>query len=271
MADNLPAPESRTESYLAKAAGEDVAIPEKPLSRTEQYLAAIAQGGGGGGSYTAGTGIDITSNTISVDTTTIQPKLTAGTNITIADNVISAAGGSGPTVVQTTGSSTTDVMSQDATTSMLYSDGASKQRIAIGDYSNASKNYAIAIGNSATASGSNGVIAIGRNATASGNHSIAIGGVQVSSPYSIGIGGEVSSSLISGSVALGYKSSPNRSGEVNIGSTITTYGYNNTNYRILGGVHDPVDNHDAATKGYVDGLVGNVAAALNAINNGTQS
>lgn len=47
-----------------------------------------------GGSYTAGDGIDITSNTISVDTDTIQEKLTAGTNITIADNVISAAGGS---------------------------------------------------------------------------------------------------------------------------------------------------------------------------------
>ena len=49
MADNLPAPESRVESYLAKAAGEDVTIPEKPLSRLEQYLDAIAEGGGGGG------------------------------------------------------------------------------------------------------------------------------------------------------------------------------------------------------------------------------
>ena len=38
--------------------------------------------GGGGTSYTAGTGINISEDTISVDTTTIQPKLTAGTNIT---------------------------------------------------------------------------------------------------------------------------------------------------------------------------------------------
>lgn len=45
---------------------------------------------GGGGSYTSGNGIDITSNTISVDTTTIQEKLTAGNNITIASNTISA-------------------------------------------------------------------------------------------------------------------------------------------------------------------------------------
>lgn len=47
-------------------------------------------GGGGGTSYTAGTGIDITDDTISVDTDTIQEKLTAGTNITISDNTISA-------------------------------------------------------------------------------------------------------------------------------------------------------------------------------------
>lgn len=48
--------------------------------------------GGGGGSYTAGTGIDITEGTISVDTNTIQPKLTAGSNIAISEeNVISAS------------------------------------------------------------------------------------------------------------------------------------------------------------------------------------
>lgn len=51
--------------------------------------------GGGGTSYTAGEGIDITEDTISVDTDTIQEKLTAGSNITIVDNVISAAGGGG--------------------------------------------------------------------------------------------------------------------------------------------------------------------------------
>ncbi len=42
-------------------------------------------------------------------------KLSAGTNITIVDNVISAEGG-GVNVVQTTGTSTTDVMSQNAVT-----------------------------------------------------------------------------------------------------------------------------------------------------------
>lgn len=48
-----------------------------------------------------------------------QTTLTAGTNITIVDNVISAEGGSDINVVQTTGTSTTDVMSQNAVTTQL--------------------------------------------------------------------------------------------------------------------------------------------------------
>lgn len=79
-----------------------------------------ATGGGGGSTYTAGNGIDITSDVISVQVTSpnagdivtldcdghlvdsgvapsdLQPKLTAGANITIdANNVISASGGGG--------------------------------------------------------------------------------------------------------------------------------------------------------------------------------
>lgn len=49
MTETLPEPKSRKESYLAKAAGMDVTIPEKPESRIEQYLDAIAESGGGGG------------------------------------------------------------------------------------------------------------------------------------------------------------------------------------------------------------------------------
>jgi hypothetical protein len=52
----------------------------------------IPGGGGGGETYTAGSGIDISDeNVISADTSVVQPKLTAGTNVTISeDNVISA-------------------------------------------------------------------------------------------------------------------------------------------------------------------------------------
>lgn len=53
----------------------------------ENLIAQIGQGT----TYTAGTGIDITEDVISVDTTSIQEKLTAGDNITISEGVISAA------------------------------------------------------------------------------------------------------------------------------------------------------------------------------------
>lgn len=65
---------------------------------------------------TAGSNITITDNTISAKDTTY----TAGENITIsADNVISAAGGTSIDIVQETGTSTTAVMSQKATTDEL--------------------------------------------------------------------------------------------------------------------------------------------------------
>lgn len=65
---------------------------------------------------TAGNNITISDNTISA----IDTKYMAGEGIEISsDNVISATGGSGPNVVQTTGQSETDVMSQKATTDAL--------------------------------------------------------------------------------------------------------------------------------------------------------
>ena len=54
--------------------------------KTQWYEKTATGGGGGGTTYTAGDGINISEDTISVDTTTIQPKLTAGTNITIDEN-----------------------------------------------------------------------------------------------------------------------------------------------------------------------------------------
>lgn len=68
----------------------------------DQWYEKTATGGGGGTTYTAGDGIDITDDTISVDTTTIQEKLTAGTGIDITDNTISAIGGGGGDIVELT-------------------------------------------------------------------------------------------------------------------------------------------------------------------------
>lgn len=42
-------PLTRRETYLAKAAGQEVTLPEEDITREEMYLRAIAEGGGGGG------------------------------------------------------------------------------------------------------------------------------------------------------------------------------------------------------------------------------
>lgn len=236
MADELPKPASRKEDFLAKAAGmSEVELPD-PASREEIYLNAIAEGGGGGGSYTAGDGIDITDNTISVDTDTIQPKLTAGTGIDITDNTISATGGSGPTVVQTTGTSTTDVMSQNAVTSMIYDDPATKGKIKISDTLMTGSQLgaaSISMGSDAKATKPN-AIAIGRGAYAGHNNS----------------------------VAIGYGATTSANGEFNIGAGYFTVGYNSSNYRLLSGVYDGQNAHDVATVGQINATIDAINTAL---------
>lgn len=72
--------------------------------------------GGGGTTYTAGNGIEITNHKISVDTDTIQEKLTAGDNITILNNVISAtASGGGGTKTLTTADYNWNINTQSPT------------------------------------------------------------------------------------------------------------------------------------------------------------
>lgn len=102
------------------------------MIRLQDYL------GGGGTSYTAGDGIDITNDVISVtgkvDTTTYetytaatdtalaskQTTLTAGTGISIVDNVISATGGGGSiTVDQSLDSDSTNPVANSAITETL--------------------------------------------------------------------------------------------------------------------------------------------------------
>lgn len=119
--------------------------------------------------------------------------------------------------------------------------------IAIGNSANAT-NYSVSIGQGAGVVNKTYSVAIGNSAKSYGNYSVAIGD-HASVPNMVG------------SVALGTYSNPSRVGEVHIGTTTTTYGYNSTSYRILGGVHDGVDDHDAVTVGQLNTAIAGAGAS----------
>lgn len=199
-----------------------------------------------------------------------------------ADGTWDTAGGSGPTVVQTTGTSTTDVMSQNAVTSMVYADPATQYKIKIGAGASSEGSDAIVIGHNAAATKMSAV-AIGYNATAEGLMTISIGsstraagaqscaigysananGTQScaigfgsgdgATQYGVSVGAGAQAKA-KGAIALGAGSgySGMTAGEMHIGTNNTSYGYNSSNYRLLTGLYDPQSDHDAATKGYVD-------------------
>ena len=178
----------------------------------------------------------------------------------------------GPTVVQTTGTSTTDVMSQNATTSMVFADPSTAQKIRIGN-TNTTANYAVNIGGGTIASGE-GAVSIGKDSFAQGISSVAYGrgaivygGVSYGS-VAIGQGAIVgqNGSNITDAIALGRGSRATRQGEINVEDAIwTNAGFNGSRYRLLSGLYDPQSAHDAATKGYVDTAVAsaNVPVYLN--------
>lgn len=195
-----------------------------------------------------------------------------------------ATGGGGDiTVVQSTGQSTTDVMSQKAVTDMIfYNNNTSRIKIggdaqvtgtysavAIGYGSKATASQTTALGTGAKATATKS-IAIGDGAEASQRNSIAIGTsmTNTGSSYSVGIGSAPwsdhcvaikGSTRQRGSIAIGEGSLTTSQGQFDIGSKDSTdYGYNNSNYRLLTGLYDPQNAHDAATKGYVDTKLGSL-------------
>lgn len=194
------------------------------------------------------------------------------------------------TTVQTLGQSVTDIMSQKAVTDAIYVPGydpvtsqydsriqiggsgtGGQNSIVIGKSANATNgygaaigynskcgSYGVAIGYQAQNSMVNNAVTIGYNAGPAswyGNYSTAVGpqaGKTIgTSAVALGYNSATDSSAV-GSVAIGAYSKANSTGEVNFGTSSTTYGYNSTNYRLLTGVHDPVNAQDVATKNYVD-------------------
>ena len=200
-------------------------------------------------------------------------------------------GGGGPTVVQTTGQSTTDVMSQKAVTDTLFYNNDPKKIIITkfdtnqnpGQYSTALNGT---ITNGATYSFStaggrayaNHTINMGQYATSSGQYGISIGmQATAGGDSSIAIGRSAQAGWNIGCVAIGANSGDNitTGGMVDVGSSNTYTGYDGTsNYRVITGVHDAQNAHDAVTLGQLSSLVTLINTLLNTnivINNGVIS
>lgn len=157
---------------------------------------------------------------------------------------------------QSAGNSIAYAMSQNATSSMVFADPSTRTRVQIGSGSSVGSNRNVAIGQNATASNTN-TLAVGSyswtnaaTATAVGDGAIA-GGVG-----STAIGYLASAGTNAYSVALGEHSITSRNGEVNVGTGQQAHGFNSTKYRVIGGVHDGVDAHDATTVGQVNTRLG---------------
>lgn len=114
--------------------------------------------------------------------------------------------------------------------------------------------YAVMIGNTANA-GPSGV-SIGDNAGTTQDY---VGNVCIGARSFINIYG------VKNSISLGRFSNATRTGELNIGTGVNpTEGFNSTNYRVIGGVHDGQLAHDAATKGQLDSAVNTLETELDA-------
>lgn len=163
-----------------------------------------------------------------------------------------------PNVVQTTGNSTTAVMSQNAVTSMVFADPATKSKIRIGGITPTSEgNGSITIRTEGNGATSAGAIAIGNNTQARSNFAVVLGSGVDTGENNIGAVcvGYYSGAIAPYSVAMGAGSKASVQGEFSIGDSTRTNLYNGTGYRLLTNVYDPQSDHDAATKGYVDGKV----------------
>ena len=116
---------------------------------------------------------------------------------------------------------------------------------------------AVTIGQGARVNGGAGCVAIGKSA------SVTNGDSTLNSALASMAFGTSANCSTTNSIAMGAYSQPTRSGELNIGGSSNGggWGYNNTDYRLLGGVHDGLLDHDAATVGQLNGRVKQNAGA----------
>ena len=231
--------------------------------------------------YTAGSNVSISSGNVisAIDTTYSNftgtdgtaagsaglvpaPATTDAGKFLKADGTWDTAGGGSITPVQTIGSSTTDVMSQNATSRMVYTKVGNNESYAIGIRGNAGPDTSagagsIAIGDGTYSRGDSSIaIGLAASVSATGSYSTAIGNSAKTENHSRAVAiGNASNAAFDNSVALGTNAKTTRVGEVNVGADTSGRGYNSTNYRVIGGVHDGQLAQDAATVGQLNARI----------------
>lgn len=210
------------------------------------------------------------------------------------EKTVEGGGGGGEAsinVVQTTGTSTEDVMSQDATTKLIYPDITNyPYKMKIGEGSIESNNIGAVINGVLASTSTSGSLAIGTpygsmaqigvngramrgvaignsSGVGRGDDSIAIGynsysnsGQNIGYNIALGANSYAGNGTANSTVALGAYAKTTRTGEVNIGTGSTNTGYNSTDYRVLGGVHDGVQDHDVVTVGQLNTAISGVGS-----------
>ena len=127
---------------------------------------------------------------------------------------------------------------------------------------NANGQNSISIGSSSGTSAS-GAVAIGTSAISSTDYSLSIGNqANVNNgTRSIALGNATIVNANNG-VAIGSNATVTRNGEVNVGAGTSGRGYNSTNYRVIGGVHDGQLANDVTTVGQINTLIDAINTAL---------
>lgn len=172
---------------------------------------------GGGSTYTAGTGIDITNGEISVTSPTLTNTATGSNALTIS--------GTAATAVQGVNIGYNSSVTSEGDVSIGYgatSNGHNEKSTAIGYNSNATGAKSVALGGGAEAL-ANGSIAIGKGSS-----------VSSSSNYGIAIGAGVKCSAYGGIQLGGYSSSVNNTEAGSFHVALTSSGTTFTNYKLLG-------------------------------------
>ena len=199
-----------------------------------------------------------------------QDKLTAGENITIDPdtNTISATGGgSSTTLYNELGENTDGAITQKASREMIYLD-STRNTLAIGEhFGTISPLASVVVGSYSSAAQAS--TAFGIDSHADGYCSVAMGDnskTSQNSYYSAAIGFLAECDSLS-SVALGSRSKTTRKGEVNVGTSTYNEGYDNTNTRVIGGVHAGVQDTDAVNVAQLNAVSNTIPTATSDLTN----